>query len=71
MSGKDKLRFKDNEIDSKDFIELFKSKKRLNCAGCGGVSFGLTPTRLPNTTIDEAVNMTCLDCGHKRLELVK
>ena len=62
--------WKDGEIDSKEFVEMFNSKKRLNCSGCGGLKFRLIPTGIPNTTINEAVFMICLNCTHKRLELV-
>jgi len=59
----------ENEILDEKFIEEFNSKPRLNCAGCGSVSFFLIPTGLPDTTIHEAVFMICRKCGHKRLEL--
>ena len=58
-------------IDDKEFIKLFNSKERLNCANCAANDFILTETGIPDTTIEEAVFMRCKMCGHKRLELVK
>jgi DNA-directed RNA polymerase subunit RPC12/RpoP len=60
----------DNQIDSKEFLEKFNLKSRVDCAHCGGTEFRLGPTGMPNTTIDEAVMMECKNCGHTRLELV-
>ena len=58
------------EIGDKEFIEKFKSKERLNCAGCGGIRFNIQPTIIPNTDVSEAVMLICENCGHTRLELM-
>ncbi len=58
-------------IDDKEFLKLFNSKERLNCASCGANEFRLIETGMPDTTIEEAVFMICKKCGHQRLELVK
>ena len=62
---------KDEDITSEEFLKLFNSKPRDNCAGCGGADFRLTPTGMRTATIDEAIFMWCKNCGHHRLELMK
>lgn len=57
-------------IDSEEFKKLFNSKKRLNCASCGGSKFNLIETSIPDVTIEEGVFMICINCGHQRFELV-
>lgn len=57
------------QINDKEWIEKFKSKERLNCAGCGGTQLKAVPTPIPNTTVEEAVMLQC-GCGHQRLELM-
>ena len=58
------------KLNDKEFLKLFNSKERLNCASCGGYDFRLTETGMSDTTIEEAVFMICKKCGHRRLELV-
>lgn len=58
------------QINDEEFKKKFNSKERLNCAGCGSISFNLLPTPMPSVNISEAVMMQCTDCGHIRLELV-
>lgn len=62
--------FRTMELNDKEFKELFNSKNRLNCSGCGGTEFRITKTGIPKATIEEAVFMHCKKCGHRRLELM-
>ena len=58
------------KIESEEFVKLFNLKKRLPCADCGRNQFRIFNTSIPNTSIEEAVMMTCNNCKHTRLELI-
>ena len=58
------------EIGDKEFKKKFNSKKRLDCAGCGGTRFAVLPTGIPSTDVSEAIFLKCKNCGHTRLELM-
>ena len=57
------------KINDKEWMKKFKSKERLNCAGCGATKLRPVPASLPDTDVSEAVMLIC-SCGHQRLELM-
>lgn len=62
------------KIDDKEWAEKFNSKKRQNCARCGGLNFRAFQLKgkenTPDMDVSEAVMLNCKDCGHTRFELM-